>query len=379
MILHDVRLYGKQGRYDIHIRGSIIAGIEEAAEGPHGLNSENPLDLGGCLAFPGLINSHDHLDFNLYPQLGNRVYRDYREWGPDIQATRKDIIESVQGVPAPLRVRWGLYKNLLNGFTTVVHHGDKLDTASSPVQVFQESVPLHSPAFEKRWKWKLNNPFTNGRPVVMHIGEGTGEKSSAEISEVIRFNKLKRKIIAVHGVAMDETQLAAFAGLVWCPASNYFLLDSTADITGIRSRTKIVFGTDSTLTSSWNGWEHFRQALSGSRVTERELMDMLTVTPAALWGFKDRGVIRAGCAADIVVTAGRERFFDNNPEDICLVVRQGQVRLCDERFAEPLQGVIHEFSHITMNGKAKWVQGDLPALAGEIRQYYPEANIPFDL
>jgi cytosine/adenosine deaminase-related metal-dependent hydrolase len=34
-----------------------------------------------ALVFPGLINSHDHLDFNLFPRLGNGIYENYLEWG----------------------------------------------------------------------------------------------------------------------------------------------------------------------------------------------------------------------------------------------------------------------------------------------------------
>jgi cytosine/adenosine deaminase-related metal-dependent hydrolase len=33
------------------------------------------LSFDGALVMPGLVNSHDHLEFNLYPQLGDRQYR----------------------------------------------------------------------------------------------------------------------------------------------------------------------------------------------------------------------------------------------------------------------------------------------------------------
>ena len=50
------------------------------------------LDLEGALVFPGLVNSHDHLDFNLFPQLGERKYEHYAEWGADLHARyQKDI------------------------------------------------------------------------------------------------------------------------------------------------------------------------------------------------------------------------------------------------------------------------------------------------
>jgi len=35
------------------------------------------INCNGYMAFPGLINSHDHLDFNLFPLWGNRKYNNY--------------------------------------------------------------------------------------------------------------------------------------------------------------------------------------------------------------------------------------------------------------------------------------------------------------
>ena len=51
------------------------------------------------LLFPGLINSHDHLDFNLFPQTGNRIYNNYTEWGKDIQYQNKETINAVLKIP----------------------------------------------------------------------------------------------------------------------------------------------------------------------------------------------------------------------------------------------------------------------------------------
>src|SRR4029077_2453530 len=138
----------------------------------------------------------------------------------------KDIINEVLKVPEELRVQWGIYKNLLNGVTTVVNHGIKLKIQNDLITVLQFNS-LHSPQFEKNWKWKLNDPFRKS-PIVMHIGEGTDANAEKEIQEVIHWNIFKKKIVAVHGVAMKEKQASNFHGLVWCPASNYFLLDKTA-------------------------------------------------------------------------------------------------------------------------------------------------------
>lgn len=377
MILHDVGVAGKHGRQHIHIRHGKITSMtgnrSQLDTGPDMLR----LELQGATAFPGFINSHDHLDFNLFPALGNRIYNNYTEWGKDIHTVNSAIIREVLNVPRALRVKWGLYKNLLNGFTTVVNHGEKLPVSNDLITVFQDCYPLHSPAFEKHWKWKLNNPLKLKRAFVMHIGEGTDATATEEINTVIRGNVLRKKIVAIHGVAMTAEQARAFQGLVWCPASNYFLLGKTAAIATIKQHTRVVFGTDSTLTASWNAWDHFRQTAIG--ITD--LLTMLGPAPAALWDMQDRGQLAEGKTADIVVTkqvdVSTDQFLSLHPSDILLVVHKGNIRLIDESIVgAQLNALSSSFSKVTMNGRVKFVSGDLPKLVKEIRKYYA-AEFPF--
>jgi len=109
----------------------------------------NTINCEGSLLLPGLINAHDHLDFNLFPQLGNKQYQNYTEWGPFIHANFKKEIKEVLNIPQALRTQWGIYKNLINGFTTVVNHGEKLFVERELITVLQDITNLHSPAFEK--------------------------------------------------------------------------------------------------------------------------------------------------------------------------------------------------------------------------------------
>src|SRR5581483_1483855 len=111
------------------------------------------------IAFPGLINSHDHLDFNLFPKLGNKLHNNYVEWSNYIHANNKGTINRVLQIPKQLRVQWGIYKNLINGVTTVVNHGPMLKIDSDIITVFQQYHLLHSIQLEKYWKYLLNKPF----------------------------------------------------------------------------------------------------------------------------------------------------------------------------------------------------------------------------
>ncbi len=376
MILRNLSIYGAESRKNIHIEnGKIQSVTDNTASFP-----ENPddllIDFEGAIAFPGFINSHDHLDFNLFPQLGSRAYHNYTEWGRDIHQQNKETINEVLKVPQNLRVKWGLYKNLLNGVTTVVNHGEKLPVEDDLINVIQP-VSLHSPQFEKHWRWKLNNPFLK-QAVVMHIGEGTDATAEKEINEVIRWNFQKKKIVAVHGVAMNEEQTNSFHGLVWCPASNYFLLNQTVEVEKMKNKATIVFGTDSTLTASWNIWEHFRATKRSGAVTESELIAMLTTKPAELWGLNDVGEVTAGKSADIIVMSKKSNFFDLNPEDILLVMVHGKALLTDESINKQMRNFdTNAFEWIEMSGHIKFLRGNINELIQQVRYYYPKAIFPF--
>ncbi|MEQ1676943.1 MAG: hypothetical protein ABL876_09595, partial [Chitinophagaceae bacterium] len=201
MVLHDVSIYGSAERKHIHLLNGFIQTISGQREVLDTVDDDIRLELDGAIVLPGFINSHDHLDFNCFPQLGNKIYSNYTEWGTDIHTADADVIKAVQQIPQALRVQWGLYKNLINGFTTVVNHGERLDTDDTLVNVFQDHYQLHSPAFEKNWSLKLNHPLRNKKPFVMHIGEGTDDAAHKEIGKVIKANLFKRKIVAVHGAA----------------------------------------------------------------------------------------------------------------------------------------------------------------------------------
>lgn len=380
MILHDVCLHGAAERKHIHITNGIIRAITTRREMLDSLQNEERLELDGALALPGFINSHDHLDFNLFPQLGNRVYTNYTEWGRDIHQSDAAIVAAVKKIPLSLRIQWGLYKNLLNGFTTVVNHGEYLQTGNELVNVFQDCYSLHSPAFEKNWVLKLNHPLRNRKPFVMHIGEGTDEAAGSEIDNVIRSNFFTRRIIAVHAVAMNKEQAASFAAITWCPASNFFLLGKTASVELLKQGVKIIFGTDSTLTSSWCAGNHFRTALDTGMVDEGELLNMLTDIPAQIWGLENRGRVEEGMRADLLIMESSNTVFKGMPAGLLLVINGGEIRLLAENIHQLKQlPETENFERLVIGGKTILVKPGIIKLAKEILPFYPAAEIPFDI
>ena len=385
MRLCNLNIIETDGLQHIQVENEKIKAITDNEKALQNIPKEWRIEFENVIAFPGLINSHDHLDFNLFPQMGNRIYNNYLEWGKDIHIRNKEAINAVLKIPQHLRTQWGLYKNLLNGITTVVNHGAKLKIADPLITVLQDNYSLHSIQFEKYWQLKLNNFFAKNHPYVIHIGEGTDEMARKEIDTLIKMNFFKKSLFAVHGVAMNEEQAKSFKAVVWCPDSNFFLLNATADIKRLKAKTGILFGTDSTLTADWNLWNHLRLARKTDMMDDQELFGTLTKAPSAAWGQNNIGAISINKNADIVIAKsidvkGFDALYSLNPEDIQLILHRGEIRLFDEEIKEQLTGYpfpISQFSKIYVNGKCKYVYGNLPELVNEILLYNPEIHFPF--
>lgn len=379
MVLNNVALMGKDSPVNIRIAGDKIT----AVSGESGSDGEQlQLNFTNAFVFPGLVNSHDHLDFNLFPALGKSTYQNYTEWGKHIHETYKDEIASVLKVPVLLREQWGIVKNLLCGVTTVVNHGNKIQNHDTLINVHERYNFLHSVRFEKKWKMKLNKPFTRKLPVVVHIGEGKDFDAHWEIDQLINWNLFRRTLIGVHAVAMTEEQAKNFRAVVWCPQSNFFLLNTTAPINRLKKETTIVFGTDSTLTSNWNIWNHIRFAREIRMLNDEELYRSLNANAADVWQ-TSCNEIKPGAVADLVVgkikdeKGGLNVFFATNPEDILLVVHQGHIRLFDESLYGQLAHTdLSGYGKIYVHGVCKYIQGDVPGLIKKIKQYYPGVRFP---
>jgi cytosine/adenosine deaminase-related metal-dependent hydrolase len=285
---------------------------------------KSPLDLtlsfDDALAFPGLVNSHDHLEFDAYEQLGGGPYRDYVEWADDFHKQHADAIRRVEAISKPQRIEMGISRNLKCGVTTVAHHGDELADLAAPIGLVHGTRAIHSPRLGDRRGMLL----PDRRKVVVHIGEGTNAESEREIDSFLRWNIWRKPLVGVHAITMNATQARRFEAVVWCPVSNEFLFGRTARIAELKKHTTVLFGTDSTLTGPWSIWDHIRRAREIGDLTDDELLAALTSEAARVWKLQT--------ASDWVVARKtraetRESFFAITPEDILLVIKDGNVAL----------------------------------------------------
>src|ERR1700692_5106772 len=115
MILRGARVaLGPEGaaELDIEISSGKIQSMRKPATPVKGADV---LDLAGHLILPGLINAHDHLEFNLYPRLGRGPYPNAGAWARDVYRPKKSPIAEQLRIPKSTRLLWGGLKNLLSG------------------------------------------------------------------------------------------------------------------------------------------------------------------------------------------------------------------------------------------------------------------------
>jgi len=379
VVLNNVSILNNSGN---HFCVSILDGKINSviAEPVKGSNHSHIINFKDALVFPGLFNAHDHLEFNLFPRLRSRYYRDYLEWGNDIQKLYSKEIDAALKIPVELRMKFGMIKNLLNGITTVMHHGNKsIKKSDQIVSVISNYNFLHSVSLERNWRIKLTL-MLNKLPFVIHLGEGVGAAMENEVNKLFKWNLLKREIIAVHGIGLNTNHADKLAALIWCPDSNLFLYNKTANVFELKNRIPVLFGSDSNLTSDPNFWNHIRIARVINALNDEELINSITSLPSELLSIKDIGKIKNGYLADIVVVKKKsennyDAFFNINPEDILLIIRSGKIILFDESLE-------HECAYLNyrkfkIRGSIKFTDMEIVAIIKKLEAY--KAQLPLEL
>ncbi len=342
-------------------RGRIV----ETGRGLAPRRRERVVELEGWRALPGLVNAHDHLPLNLLPHLGAPPYDSIYRFAEEVYRPDRSPIREVLAAPAHDRLRWGGYRNLISGVTTVVHHDPfprrvLLDRAF-PVRVFRRYGWSHSLGFGP-------DPAAayarcRGRPFVIHAAEGTDEECRREVDRLGELGVLGRNTVLVHGVAVSAAQRArleaAGSSLVWCPASNLRLYGETAPIADLIGRIRLALGTDSTLTGSPTLLDEARVAAATGLASAEEVLDMVTAGAAAIFGLAG-GRIAAGRPADLALVPARGAgaagdLLAARPADLGLVAVGGRPRLARPRVAEAL-GL--GTPNAVLEGEPRWLCGD---------------------
>jgi cytosine/adenosine deaminase-related metal-dependent hydrolase len=348
---------------DIGIESGRLRLGSHAASGPE-------FRLDGFLVLPGLINAHDHLEFNLFPRLGSGPYPNATVWACDIFRPEEPPVLEHLKLAKPVRFLWGGIKNLISGVTSVLHHNpyDPIFDRNFPVRVIRRFGWSHSVAFSRDLTGDWSRT-PSGAPFLIHACEGTDGPAAAELYRLDAGGVLGPSTVLVHGVALNETGPDLVkqrgASLVWCPSSNHFTLGRSLSREVLDSGIPIALGTDSALTAAGDLIDEIQVARAD--VTAERLYGMVTDTAARVLRLTaGEGTIRDDGVADLVVVSERgrrpaEALLDLQPEAVFV---GGRIKLISIQLAQQLPPrLIRHLQPLRIEDRGQWlIDCDVPML-----------------
>lgn len=323
------------------------------------------LDLAGHMLLPGLINAHDHLEFNLFPQLGHGPYRNAGDWAREIYHPHRSPIREQLRVPKRVRLWWGGLKNLLSGVTTVCHHNPyerDIFGPDFPVRVVRRFAWAHSVEFEMDLAERFFEA-PEGYPFLVHCGEGTDARSRNELKTLDLIGALDDRTAIIHGVAFGSKELDLIrkwgVSLIWCPTSNLGMLGRTVSRNILRSEIPIALGTDSALSAPVDLLDELAVARRYLPVTR--LYEMVTTVPAKILRLSPRATEGDWVAVRSHAGAPVQALLDGS---VALVIVRGRIRLIAPALAGQLPAeFVRSFQPLTIEGRATvLVDADVHAL-----------------
>jgi len=347
--------------------------------GEHAKASAPTLDLGGYVLLPGLINSHEHLEFGLFPKLGRPAgapsYRNSTEWAKEIHQVHSAVIERYRQIPKTTQLWWGAIRNLLCGVTTVCHHNplhEDLTVPDFPVRVLSRFSWSHSLAFDPNLTEKFQRT-PREQPFILHAAEGMDEESRNELSRLDQMQVLDERTVLVHGLGCTAREISLInrrgASLVVCPTSNRFLFEKTLSRDLLASVERVALGSDSPITAVGDLLDEVHYLYAEAGLDPSMIYSMVTSSPAEMFHLKEgQGRIAESGVADLI--AVRDRY--DSPAgaiseltfgDVELVLLAGRVQMASPHLYARLPYHLRPgMELIEVAGHQRWIRAPLQAL-----------------
>jgi cytosine/adenosine deaminase-related metal-dependent hydrolase len=348
-----------------------IAGSRIAAVGGGAGAGDLVVDLRGDRLLPGLINAHDHLHLNTLPPLEpTGHWRHAREWVSQVNLRRRTdpAFESRVAVALDERLLIGGVKNLLSGVTTVAHHdplypflvGERFPTYVLTNYGWSHSLYIDGDEHVRNAYLRTPPDY----PWIIHAAEGVDEEAAGEFDRLDALGCLGANTLIVHGIALDHAQRmrleGAGAGLIWCPSSNSRLFGRTAQVSELVRRGRVALGTDSRFSGSRDLLCELRMASETNAFEPGTLESLVTREAAALLRLADRGALRTGARADLLVLPVGMALSEASRADVRLVVLGGRALYADPDYAHIVAPTAH-WAAVHVDGKPKMLESGLVA------------------
>jgi 5-methylthioadenosine/S-adenosylhomocysteine deaminase len=347
------------------IRGREIASVAATpADVPKDFQDAPVIETGASI-YPGLIELHNHLPYNMLPlwdvpnKYTNRnVWRTQEpKYNPDISWPAKILAENPDKDYPRAIARFAECRTLFGGVTT--GEGITVSNKQGAVNYYQGLVRNVEAPDDNSWPVGLGHTldFKPGeiatelwpalqkpRAYFYHLSEGTDDDARQRFLDLNLGDKwaINQNLVAIHCTALLAGQLARLAssaGMVWSPLSNFLLYGRTSDIAAAKQAgVPIALGSDWSPSGTKNPLGELKIAKIvsselGGLFTAEELVRMVTSTPARMTQWERWiGSVEVGKRADLVVIDGKsgdpyEGLIAARESDIVAVFIDGRARL----------------------------------------------------
>lgn len=344
--------------------GSITDIRPVGASPPPGYENVPVIQTGGTI-FPGLIELHNHLPYDILSlwQVPKR-FGDRDQWSgpstPDyhrlVSGPMRVLGTDEEAVPAI--VRYVEMRCLLGGTTT--SQGVSLASNAGIVKHFRGLVrnvestgnpdlppaATHIADVEAVDAEHFLARISGRQKTILHLAEGTDESAHRHF-KALQFAPGKwaitSNLIGIHCVALTAEDMQIFAdhggSMVWSPYSNLLLYGATANVdAALKHHVPIALGSDWSPSGSKNLLGELKVARlaaenAGIEISAADLIAMVTRTPAQMLGWGDElGSLEPGKRADFVVIDGSgpdpyQLLVDATEASITLVIINGIPRV----------------------------------------------------
>jgi len=356
----------------IYIDGARIVAVQSArAKPPPGFAGIKPIKTGGTI-FPGMIELHNHLSYNVLP-LWNvpKQYTNRGQWGGHADYRKlisgpMNVVGKTDGLIQAV-VRWVETKCLVGGVTT--SQGVALYSNSGAKRYYrglirnveetndpdlpEASTRIGDVAAKKATKFldELERFEKSGRKKILHLAEGIDKRANDHFRALkitSRTWAINESLIGIHATGLKGRNFATLrsrgGSIVWSPLSNLLLYGGTTDIKrALKEGVPVALGSDWAPSGSKNLLMELKVAKAWSDreqigLSDFDIVSMATRVPAEMIGWeRELGTIEPGKRADFVVIDDKDpnpcsRLIDARESSIVLVVvngvrRYGQPRL----------------------------------------------------
>ncbi|MFC1504411.1 amidohydrolase family protein [Spirochaetota bacterium] len=355
-------------------------------------NNKNDISvsLAGKFVYPGLINSHDHMLGTYLPRVGHGPYLNWKPWDEDLK--NSDLYKERGKLANDDIYLLSVYRQILSGVTTVSDHIPHFINESfidrSPVRIIRDYALAHEcSSYDLNWGDGLEKEIAKAKkkdiPFITHIEEGYDKEALEGITFLNKKKGLFKNSVLIHCISCskDDIKLIAQkkANFVWCPSSNMFMFNDTADVRNfIKEGVNVTLGTDSPMSGSLNMLEELKIAKKTYKkfykkeINSKVLFSMVTQNAAKAFKLDEQlGSIENGKYADMMVTKKRSKDAYENLtkieiKDIELVMRDGIPLYGTADFKDFFEKSKVAYQQMTLNGEDRYMVGDVRGLKKRI-------------